>query len=91
MTKGYGPESYRRWAGFRQIVGYLFSVSCTTFDGYSRLENVRPLLAHEIACGGCPFLRAGQRIRIRGGCFDALKGIPNSENKGHSLVISIEP
>ena len=55
-----------------------------------QLEDVRLLLAHEIACRAYPFLKVGQRVRIRGGCLDALEGILISENKDHSLVISIE-
>ena len=55
-----------------------------------QLEDVRLLLANEIACRAYPFLKAGQRVRIRGGCLDGLEGILISENKDHSLVISIE-
>jgi len=55
-----------------------------------QVEDVRRLLAHEIACRAYPFLKAGQRVRIRGGCLDGLEGILISENKDHSLVISIE-
>jgi transcription antitermination factor NusG len=55
-----------------------------------QLEDVRRLLANEIACRAYPFLKAGQRVRIRGGCLDGIEGILISENKDHSLVISIE-
>jgi transcription antitermination factor NusG len=55
-----------------------------------QLEDVRLLLVHEIACRAYPFLKVGQRVRIRGGCLDGLEGILISENKNHSLVISIE-
>ena len=55
-----------------------------------QLEDVRLLLANEIACRAYPFLKVGQRVRIRGGCLDGLEGILISENKDHSLVISIE-
>jgi len=55
-----------------------------------QLEDVRLLLAHEIACKAYPFLKAGQRVRIRGGYLDGLEGILVSENKDHSLVVSIE-
>jgi len=55
-----------------------------------QLEDVRLLLAHEIACKAYPFLKAGQRVRIRGGYLDGLEGILISENKDHSLVVSIE-
>ena len=55
-----------------------------------QLEDVRLLLAHEIACKAYPFLKAGQRVRICGGYLDGLEGILISENKDHSLVVSIE-
>ena len=44
----------------------------------------------EIVCKAYPFLKAGRRVRIRGGCLDGLEGILVSENKDHSLVVSIE-
>jgi len=55
-----------------------------------QIEGVRRLLANEIACRAYPFLKAGQRVRVRGGCLDGLEGIVISEHKDHSLVISIE-
>ena len=55
-----------------------------------QLEDVRLLLVNKIACKAHPFLNVGQRVRIRGGCLDGLEGILVSENKDHSMVISIE-
>jgi len=55
-----------------------------------QLEDVRRLLANEISCRAYPFLKIGQRVRIRGGCLDGLEGVLTSENKDHSLVVSIE-
>jgi len=55
-----------------------------------QIEDVRHLLANDIACRAYPFLKAGQRVRIRGGCLEGLEGILISEKKDHSLVISIE-
>ena len=37
------------------------------------------------------FLKAGQRVRIRGGCLDGLEGIFVAEGTGKKLVISIVP
>jgi transcription antitermination factor NusG len=54
------------------------------------LEDVRRLLANEISCRAYPFLKIGQKVRIRGGCLDGLEGVLTSENKDHSLVVSIE-
>lgn len=55
-----------------------------------QLEDVRLLLANEISCRAYPFLKVGQKVRIRGGCLDGLEGVLISENKDHSLVVSIE-
>jgi len=55
-----------------------------------QLDDVRLLLAKEISCRAYPFLKLGQRVRIRGGCLDGLEGIFVSEEKDHSLVLSIE-
>jgi len=55
-----------------------------------QLEDVRLLLAKEISCRAYPFIKVGQRVRIRGGCLDGLEGVLISENKDHSLVVSIE-
>jgi len=55
-----------------------------------QIDDVRRLVASEIGCRAHPFLKAGQRVRIRGGCLDGLEGILISENKDHSLVISLD-
>ena len=55
-----------------------------------QIEDVQRLLSNEVSCKAYPFLKAGQRVRIRGGCLDGLEGILVSENKDHSLVISID-
>jgi len=54
-----------------------------------QLEDVRRLLANEISCRAYPFLKVGQKVRIRGGCLDGVEGVLISENKDHSLVVSI--
>jgi len=55
-----------------------------------QIDDVRRLVASEVGCRAHPFLKAGQRVRIRGGCLDGFEGILISENKDHSLVISID-
>ena len=54
------------------------------------IEDVQLLLSHEISHKVYPFLKVGQRVRIRGGCLDGLEGILTSENKDKSLAVSIE-
>ena len=55
-----------------------------------QLEDVRLLLEQVSACAPYPFCRAGQRVRILGGCLDGVEGIFVERNNDQSLVISIE-
>ena len=71
------------------VTGFVMSNGVPVPVPESQLEDVRLLLANEIACKAYPFLKAGQRVRIRGGCLDGLEGVLISENKDHSLVVSI--
>jgi len=72
------------------VIGFVMSNGGPVPIPEQQIDDVRLLLANEIACKAYPFLKAGQRVRIRGGCLDGLEGILISENKDHSLVISIE-
>ena len=55
-----------------------------------QIDDIQLLLSNEISCKAFPFLKVGQRVRVRGGCLDGLEGILISENKDHSLAISID-
>jgi transcription antitermination factor NusG len=55
------------------------------------VENIRTLLASSAQCTSHPFLTVGQRVRIRGGSLDGIKGILISRNGDRTLVISVEP
>jgi len=55
-----------------------------------QIENVRTLLTHNISFSPWPFLRAGQRVRIRGGSLDGIEGILLSKNADCSIVVSID-
>jgi transcription antitermination factor NusG len=54
------------------------------------IEDLKLLLAAKSFPTPYPFLKAGQRVRIRGGCLDGVEGILLSRNSGSSLVVSIE-
>jgi transcription antitermination factor NusG len=54
-----------------------------------QIDDLRKLLSRDVPCSLHPFLRIGQKVRIRGGCLDGLEGI--LEEAGHKrLVISID-
>ena len=54
-----------------------------------QIEDVRLLLSQRVSSSVYPFVKAGQRVRIRGGCLDGIEGILLQCSKYSSLVISI--
>jgi len=38
-----------------------------------------------------PYLRVGQRVRVRGGSLDGVEGILVAQDEKRNLVISVEP
>ena len=55
-----------------------------------QIEDIQNVLAHNVPCSPYPFLRDGQRVRIRGGSLDEVEGILVARATERSLVISIE-
>jgi len=55
-----------------------------------QIEAVRAVVAHGLSCGSHPFLKTGQRVRIRGGALDGIEGVFVSQNGNRSLVISVD-
>jgi len=55
-----------------------------------QIENIRKALQQPAACRSYPFLKVGQRVRVRGGAMDGVEGVFLSENGDNSLIISIE-
>jgi transcription antitermination factor NusG len=55
-----------------------------------QIEGVRTVLGQGAPCSSHPFLKVGQRVRIRGGALDGVEGVFLSENGDHSLIISID-
>ena len=55
-----------------------------------QIEAVRAVLAHTKPWRAHPFLKAGQRVRVRGGALDGVEGVFLSENGDQSLIISVD-
>jgi transcription antitermination factor NusG len=55
----------------------------------SQIQDIRTLLANEIPFVAYPFLKVGQRVRIRGGCLDGVEGILIQQNGDRRLVVSV--
>jgi transcription antitermination factor NusG len=55
------------------------------------IQNIRTLLKSMVPYTASPFVKIGQRVRIRGGALDGVEGILVGRNGNKSLVISIDP
>lgn len=56
----------------------------------AQIDAVRSLLAQQLPCCMHPFVKIGQRVRIRGGALDGIEGILVSRNGDRTLVISVD-
>ena len=54
----------------------------------SEIESIQSLLSSKIPLSPYPFLKVGQRVRVRGGALDGLEGILLT-NDGKRLVVSV--
>lgn len=55
-----------------------------------QIDSVRILLAQDVACSSYPFLKIGQRVRLRGGALDGVEGIFQSCAGDDTLIVSID-
>ena len=56
----------------------------------NEIEDIQTLLAQNVSSPLYPFIKVGQRVRIRGGCLDGVEGILVAEKSDRRLVVSIE-
>ena len=56
----------------------------------SQIEQIRTLLASKVPFSAHPFLKVGQRVRIRGGCLEGMEGILTGQNGNRCLVVSVD-
>jgi transcription antitermination factor NusG len=56
-----------------------------------QIESIRTILVQKIPLTDHPFLRLGQRIRVRSGALSGVEGILVAMKGSRSLVISVEP
>jgi transcription termination/antitermination protein NusG len=55
-----------------------------------QVDSVRALVEGGLPWSAYPFLKIGQRVRIRGGALEGVEGILVSRNGNHTLVISVD-
>jgi transcription antitermination factor NusG len=55
-----------------------------------QIDAVRTLIEKELPWSPCPFLKIGQRVRVRGGALDGIEGTLTSRNGTQTLIISVD-
>jgi transcription antitermination factor NusG len=55
-----------------------------------QIDSIQRVLTQTAPWRSYPFLKAGQRVRIRGGAMDGVEGVFLSENGDHSLIVSVD-
>ena len=71
------------------VIGFVSSQGKAVPVPAEQVEQLRKLLLQNVPCSIHAFLRAGQRVRVRGGCLDGVEGIyVNADNK--KLIVSID-
>lgn len=84
------PQDRARIYRVDSVLGFVGTRGVGTPIPDEQIENVRTLLSQERPCRSHPFLKVGQRVRVRGGALDGVEGVFLSENGDRSLIISIE-
>lgn len=96
LFPGYAFVHSARTVGLRLLVlqtggvmGFVSFAGTAAIVPQKQIEDLRLLLAQAVPFSLHPFLRAGQRVRIRGGCLHGVEGLLTQRDKD-KLVISIE-
>lgn len=56
----------------------------------NQIDSVRALVDGTVAWSPYPFLKIGQRVRIRGGALEGVEGILVSQKENQTLVVSVD-
>jgi len=55
-----------------------------------QIEDIRTLLGAGVNVSMYPFLKVGQRVRVRGGCLNGMEGLLIARPKESTLVITVD-
>jgi transcription termination/antitermination protein NusG len=86
----YGPQERLRVLRTEGVVNFVGASGHGIAIPDKQIEHVQTLLASKIPFENHPFLKAGQRVRIRGGALNGTEGILVRQDADRMLVISVE-
>jgi transcription antitermination factor NusG len=72
------------------VLGFVGSERQGTPIPDEQIETLQTAIRENIPCFPYPFIRAGRRVRIRGGSLDGVEGILVRQGADQSLVVSVE-
>jgi transcription antitermination factor NusG len=72
------------------VLGFVGSEGQGTAIPDEEVESIRVILREKVPYGLHPFVRAGMRVRIRGGSLHGVEGILMGQNRDQSVVVSVE-
>ena len=55
-----------------------------------QIDALRTVVTQQVPWSPHPFLKIGQRVRIRGGSLEGVEGVLLSQNEGRTLIISVD-
>jgi transcription antitermination factor NusG len=73
------------------VAGFVGINGAGTAIPESQIRDIQTVLQSNVPFEEHPFLKVGQRVRIRGGCLDGVEGVLEAHNGDQSLSISVEP
>jgi transcription antitermination factor NusG len=82
-------DSRRRVLETSGLIGFVHFGGSTVPVPRKQIDDLQSLQRENARFGLHPFIKAGQRVRVRGGCLNGLEGVLLEQNK-NKMVISID-
>lgn len=82
----YGPEERLRVLRVEGVVNFVGTAGQGVAIPEKQIEHVQTLLASKVPWESHPFLKAGQRVRIRGGALNGTEGILVRQDTDRMLI-----
>ena len=86
----YRPEDRLRVLQTEGVVSFVGTSGQGIAIPEKQIEHIQTLLANKVPLESHPFLKVGQRVRIRSGSLSGTEGILVGHDSDRALVISVE-